>query len=37
MMLDNCFRFAPRDSIPGLISKICKYLKDHLGWSEEEL
>ena len=36
-MLDNCFRFAPRDSIPGLISKICKYLKDHPGWSEEEL
>ena len=36
-MLYNCFRFAPRDSIPGLISKICKYLKDHPGWSEEEL
>lgn len=36
-MLDNCFRFAPRDSIPGLIAKICKYLKDHPGWSEEEL
>ena len=36
-MLDNCFRFAPRDSIPGLIAKICKYLKDHPGWSEAEL
>ena len=36
-MLDNCFRFAPRDSIPGLIAKICKYLKDHPGWSEVEL
>ena len=36
-MLENCFRFAPRDSIPGLITKICKYLKDHPGWSEEEL
>ena len=36
-MLDNCFRFAPRDSIPGLIAKICKYLKDHPGWSEGEL
>lgn len=36
-MLYNCFRFAPRDSIPGLISKICKYLKDHPGWSEDEL
>ena len=36
-MLDNCFRFAPRDSIPGLIAKICKYLKDHPGWSEKEL
>lgn len=36
-MLDNCFRFAPRDSIPGLIAKICKYLKDHPGWSEDEL
>lgn len=36
-MLENCFRFAPRDSIPGLIAKICKYLKDHPGWSEDEL
>lgn len=36
-MLDNCFRFAPRDSIPGLIAKICKYLKDHPGWSDDEL
>lgn len=36
-MLDNCFRFAPRDSIPGLIAKICKYLKDHPGWSDAEL
>ena len=36
-MLDNCFRFAPRDSIPGLIAKICKYLKDHPGWSDVEL
>lgn len=36
-MLTNCFRFAPRDSVPGLIAKICKYLKDHPGWSEEEL
>ena len=36
-MLDNCFRFAPRDSIPGLIAKICKYLKDHPGWSDKEL
>ena len=36
-MLDHCFRFAPRDSIPGLIAKICKYLKDHPGWSEAEL
>ena len=36
-MLANCFRFAPRDSVPGLIAKICKYLKDHPGWSEEEL
>lgn len=36
-MLENCFRFAPRDSIPGLITKICRYLKDHPGWSEEEL
>lgn len=36
-MLDNCFRFAPRDSVPGLIAKICKYLKDHPGWSEKEL
>lgn len=36
-MLDNCFSFAPRDSIPGLIAKICKYLKDHPGWSEKEL
>lgn len=36
-MLDNCFGFAPRDSIPGVISKICKYLKDHPGWSEDEL
>lgn len=36
-MLTNCFRFAPRDSVPGLISKICKYLKDHPGWSVEEL
>ena len=36
-MLTNCFRFAPRDSVPGLIAKICKYLKEHPGWSEEEL
>lgn len=36
-MLNNCFRFAPRDSLPGLIAKICKYLKEHPGWSEEEL
>lgn len=36
-MLNNCFRFAPRDSVPGLIAKICRYLKDHPGWSEEEL
>lgn len=36
-MLTNCFRFAPRDSVPGLIAKICKYLKDHPGWSDEEL
>lgn len=36
-MLANCFRFAPRDSVPGLIAKICKYLKDHPGWSEVEL
>lgn len=36
-MQTNCFRFAPRDSVPGLIAKICKYLKDHPGWSEEEL
>lgn len=36
-MLANCFRFAPRDSVPGLIAKICKYLKDHPGWSEDEL
>lgn len=36
-MLTNCFRFAPRDSVPGLIAKICKYLKDHPGWSEAEL
>ena len=36
-MFDKCFSFSPRDSIPGLISKICKYLKDHPGWSEEEL
>lgn len=36
-MPTNCFRFAPRDSVPGLIAKICKYLKDHPGWSEEEL
>ena len=36
-MLTNCFRFAPRDSVPGLISKICKYLKEHPGWSVEEL
>lgn len=36
-MFDECFRFSPRDSIPGLISKICKYLKDHPGWSEKEL
>ena len=36
-MFNNCLRFAPRDSVPGLISKICKYLKDHPGWSEVEL
>ena len=36
-MFDKCFSFSPRDSIPGLISKICKYLKDHPGWSEKEL
>ena len=36
-MPDKCFSFSPRDSIPGLISKICKYLKDHPGWSEKEL
>lgn len=36
-MLTNCFRFAPRDSVSGLIAKICKYLKDHPGWSEEDL
>lgn len=36
-MLTNCFRFAPRDSVPGLIAKICGYLKEHPGWSEEEL
>lgn len=36
-MLTNCFRFAPRDSVPGLIAKICRYLKDHPGWSAEEL
>ena len=36
-MLTNCFRFAPHDSVPGLIAKICKYLKDHPGWSEEDL
>lgn len=36
-MLTNCFRFAPRDSVPGLIAKICEYLKEHPGWSEEEL
>lgn len=36
-MLANCFRFAPRDSVSGLIAKICKYLKDHPGWSEEDL
>lgn len=35
--MTNCFRFAPRDSVPGLIAKICKYLKEHPGWSEEEL
>lgn len=36
-MLANCFRFAPRDSVSGAIAKICRYLKDHPGWSEEEL
>ena len=36
-MFDKCFSFSPIDSIPGLISKICKYLKDHPGWSEKEL
>lgn len=36
-MPTNCFSFAPRDSVPGLIAKICKYLKNHPGWSEEEL
>lgn len=36
-MLTNCFRFAPRDSVPGIISKICKYLKEHPGWSVDEL
>lgn len=36
-MLTNCFRFAPHDSVPGLIAKICKYLKDHPGWSAEEI
>ena len=36
-MSANCFRFAPLDSVPGLIAKICKYLKEHPGWSEEEL
>ena len=36
-MPDKCFSFSPRDSVPGLISKICKYLKDHPGWSEKEL
>lgn len=36
-MPTNCFSFAPRDSVPGLIAKICKYLKNHPGWSDEEL
>lgn len=36
-MLTNCFRFAPLDSVPGIIAKICKYLKAHPGWSIEEL
>lgn len=36
-MLTNCFSFAPRDSVPGIIAKICKYLKAHPGWSIEEL
>lgn len=33
----NCFSFAPRNSIPALVSKICNYLSEHPGWSREEL
>ena len=35
--MKNCFRFAPRDSLPSMVAKICSYLRDHPGWSEEEL
>lgn len=33
----NCFSFAPKNSIPALVSKICNYLSEHPGWSREEL
>lgn len=35
--MPNCFRFAPRDSLPSIVAKICRYLKEHPGWSTEEL
>lgn len=32
-----CCRVLPHASVPEVLSEIIEYLRDHPGWSEEEL
>ena len=34
---DCCCRVLPHASVPEALSEIIGYLKEHPGWSEEEL
>lgn len=34
---DCCCRVLPHASVPEVLSEIVQYLKEHPGWSEEEL
>lgn len=32
-----CDRYAPKDSLSGAVNYICNYLKEHPGWSREDI